>query len=300
GVLQVPLAILIWDDGYGISVPRKYQTTKNSISDALAGMQWDERKGGINIYTVKGWDYAGMVETFQRGIARCRETHIPAIFHVQEMTQPQGHSTSGSHERYKSKERLEWEKEWDCIVKMREFLLNNEIANEQEVEELEDEAKGEARAARQRAWNNFLTPIQEQVQQATSMCNQIVYEGGSNAQDISLLIQELNAIREPIRKDVMQTVHRVLHLCPQNTNAVIALRNFYEYLRSDNKSKFSSHLYSESRYSAMKVAEVPAEYAYDAQTLNGYEILNKFFDHTFNTNPAVVAFGEDLGKIGDV
>ncbi|HXS36735.1 MAG TPA: thiamine pyrophosphate-dependent enzyme [Flavipsychrobacter sp.] len=300
GVLQVPLAIFIWDDGYGISVPRKYQTTKNSISDALAGMQWDEKKGGINIYTVKGWDYAGMVETFQRGIARCRETHIPAIFHVQELTQPQGHSTSGSHERYKSKERLEWEKEWDCIVKMREFLLNNDIATEQEVDELEDEAKTEARTARQRAWNNFLTPIQEQVQQATSMCNQVVYEGGSNAQEVSAIIQELNALREPIRKDIMQAVYRVLNLSDQNTSAVTALRNFYRYLQADNRSKFSSHLYSESRYSAMKVAEVPAEYAYDAQTLNGYEILNKFFDYTFNTNPAVVAFGEDLGKIGDV
>ncbi len=132
GVLQVPLAIFVWDDGYGISVPRKYQTTKNSISDALNGMQWDDKKGGINIYTVKGWDYASLVQTFQEGISKVRETHVPAIFHVQEMTQPQGHSTSGSHERYKSKERLEWEKEWDCIAKMREFILDNKIAAEEE------------------------------------------------------------------------------------------------------------------------------------------------------------------------
>src|SRR6185437_12825688 len=165
GVLQVPLAILIWDDGYGISVPRKYQTTKNSISDALAGMQWDDRKGGLNIYKVKGWDYAGLVDAFQKGIARTRETHIPAIFHVQELTQPQGHSTSGSHERYKSKERLEWEKEWDCIAKMREFVLNNEIAVEDEIQVVEEDAKSEARAARQRAWDGFIAPIQQQIQQ---------------------------------------------------------------------------------------------------------------------------------------
>lgn len=301
GVLQVPLAIIIWDDGYGISVPRKYQTTKNSISEALAGMQWDERKGGLNIYTVKGWDYAGLVQTFQQGIARIRETHIPAIFHVQELTQPQGHSTSGSHERYKSKERLEWEKEWDCIAKMREFILNNEIAAEEEVQAIEEDAKTEARAARQRAWDNFIAPIQQQIQQATNLCNQVVYEGGAAAQQVAAIASNLNAIKEPIRKDVMQAIGKVLILCRGNeTEAVRNLRNYYDNLRADNRAKFSSHLHSHSRYSALRIAEVPANYPADAPVLNGYEILNKFFDQTFASNPAVVAFGEDLGKIGDV
>lgn len=300
GVLQVPMAIFIWDDGYGISVPRKYQTTKNSISDALAGMQWDDKKGGINIYTVKGWDYASLVETFNKGIARIRETHIPAIFHVQEVTQPQGHSTSGSHERYKSKERLEWEKEWDCIAKMREFILENNIAAEEEINNIEEDAKNEARAAKQQAWDNFISPIRQQIQQATNACNQVVYEGGQNAERIAQLVQQLNAIKEPIRKDVMQTLRRVLGLCTGNSDAVRALRNFYENLLQDNREKFSSHLYSESAYSALRVKEVPAVFSADSVSLNGYEILNKFFDLTFAANPAVFAFGEDLGKIGDV
>jgi pyruvate/2-oxoglutarate/acetoin dehydrogenase E1 component/TPP-dependent pyruvate/acetoin dehydrogenase alpha subunit len=300
GVLRVPMAVFVWDDGYGISVPRKYQTTKNSISEALAGMQWDDANGGLNIYKVKGWDYAGMLETIQKGIARVRETHIPAIFHVQEVTQPQGHSTSGSHERYKSKERLEWEKEWDCITKLREFILTNEIAAEEELLRIEDDAKQQARDAKQRAWDNFINPIKEQIQQATHLCNQVVYEGGPNAATIAEMITKLNSIREPIRKDVMQTVRRVLTLCSGNSEAVRGLRNFYDYLLQDNRDKFSSHLHSESRHSAMKVTEVPAVFMPDTQQLNGYEILNKFFDHTFANNPAVVAFGEDLGKIGDV
>lgn len=298
GVLQVPLAIFVWDDGYGISVPRKYQTTKNSISDALSGMQWNEAKGGINIYSVKGWDYAGMIQTFQQGINRIRETHIPAIFHVQEVTQPQGHSTSGSHERYKSKERLEWEKEFDCIVKMEEFLLNNEIATQEDLDKINEIAKEEARSAKQRAWEAFITPIRNQVQQAVTMCNQVVYEGGDNATKISELVTALSNIKEPIRKDVMQTVRRVLSFVSGNSDAVRGLRSFYDYLMQDNRDKFSSHLHSESRHSAMKVKEVAATFG--SETINGYEVLNKFFDHTFATNPAVFAFGEDLGKIGDV
>jgi pyruvate/2-oxoglutarate/acetoin dehydrogenase E1 component/TPP-dependent pyruvate/acetoin dehydrogenase alpha subunit len=300
GVLRVPMAIFIWDDGYGISVPRKYQTTKNSISEALAGMQWDEKKGGINIYTVKGWDYAGLVQTFQQGVARIRETHIPAIFHVQEVTQPQGHSTSGSHERYKSKERLQWEKDWDCVAKLKEFILENNIATEEELAVIDDESKAIARTARQNAWDNFISPIKEQIIQATSLCNQVVYEGSANAQAIAAIVQEMNNIKEPIRKDVMQALRRVLSLCNANSDAGRAVKNLYERILADNKEKFSSHLHSQSRHSAMKVPHVPAQFNTDSPSLNGYEILNKFFDLTFANNPAVFAFGEDLGKIGDV
>ncbi len=298
GVLQVPMAVFIWDDGYGISVPRKYQTTKNSISEALAGMQYDSKKGGINIYTVKGWDYPGLMQTIQHGIARVRETHIPAIFHVQEVTQPQGHSTSGSHERYKSKERLEWEKAFDCIVKMREFLLENEIATDADLDKLEQEAKQEAREAKQKAWESFIQPIRQQIQQTISLCNQVVYEGGPQAAHIAELVQKLNAVKEPIRKDVMQTISRILGYVTGNSEAVRSLRNYYEYLKTENREKFSSHLYSQSRHAAMKVKEVPA--VESGEVANGYEILNRFFDLTFANNPAVVAFGEDLGKIGDV
>jgi pyruvate/2-oxoglutarate/acetoin dehydrogenase E1 component/TPP-dependent pyruvate/acetoin dehydrogenase alpha subunit len=298
GVLQVPLAVFVWDDGYGISVPRSYQTTKNSISDALAGMQWDEKKGGINIYTVKGWDYANLVNTIQEGLAKVRETHVPAIFHVQEMTQPQGHSTSGSHERYKSKERLEWEKEWDCVTRMRQFLLENKIGTEEEIAAIEEEAKDEARNAKQRAWENFLSPIREQVAQAVNLGTAAATEAGDpNA--VLAIVNELGSIREPIRKDVLQSVSRMLAHCAGG-EATHALQSFYDYILADNREKFSSHLYSQSRHSAMKVEEVPAVYDADAAMLNGYEILNKYFDKTFAENPAVLAFGEDLGKIGDV
>lgn len=300
GVLQVPLAIFVWDDGYGISVPRKYQTTKNSISDALSGMQWDNKNGGINIYKVKGWDYAQMVETFQKGIANVRDNHIPAIFHVQEVTQPQGHSTSGSHERYKSKDRLEWEKEWDCVKKLREFIVENELADEEQLNTIESEAKKMARTAKQSAWDNFLAPIKAQIQQATTLCNQLVFEGGPNSQVIAGLVQELNAIKEPIRKDVLQTVRKVAALSGGNSDAARNLRNFYDSLKNDNEQIFSSHLHSASKYNATKVQQVPAVYSDDAAMMNGYEILNKYFDRTFAENPAVIAFGEDLGKIGDV
>ena len=300
GVLQVPLAIFVWDDGYGISVPRKYQTTKSSISEALAGMQWDAKKGGIHIYTAKGWDYAGLVSTIQEGIAQVRETHVPAIFHIQEVTQPQGHSTSGSHERYKTKERLDWEKEYDCIHKMRDFILQNAIAVEDELVTIESAAKEEARTARRRAWEGFINPIKEQVAEAAAKCSQIVYEGGENAPNIAALVQQLTALKEPVRKDVLQTLSRVVSLSNGNSDAVRSLKNHYENLRAENREKFSSHLYSQSRWSAMKVPFVPAVFAAGAPSLNGYEVLNKFFDHTFDNNPAVVAFGEDLGKIGDV
>lgn len=298
GVLQVPLAVFIWDDGYGISVPRKYQTTKNSISEALAGMQYDSAKGGLHIYTAKGWDYPGLMQTIQQGVAKVRDTHIPAIFHIQEVTQPQGHSTSGSHERYKSKERLQWEAEYDCIVKMREFLLTNEIATEDELKQIEEEAKQEAREARKTAWEKFIQPIQQQVQTTVQLCNQVVMEGGENATQIASIVQQLASIREPIRKDVMQTLHQVLFLAGKNSEAAKAVKNYYENLKSENQDKFNSHLYSESKQAVLNVKEVSP--IMGNEVLNGYEILNRYFDQLFAKNPAVFAFGEDLGKIGDV
>ena len=299
GVLQVPLAIFVWDDGYGISVPRKYQTTKNSISDALAGMQWEDSKGGIHIYKVKGWDYAGLVETFQRGINKARETHTPAIFHVQEVTQPQGHSTSGSHERYKSAERLEWEKEHDCIHKMRSFIIENQIAEVAELDEIDQAAKEAARKAKQNAWDAFIAPLKQEVEKAVTLCNQLVYEAGDNALKISKLVKDLNNIKEPIRKDILQTINRALRLSDGNSQAARTLRNYYDTLLQESGERYSSHLHSASKYSAMKVQEVKPQLD-ENQALNGYEILNKFFDGTFANNPAVFAFGEDLGKIGDV
>jgi pyruvate/2-oxoglutarate/acetoin dehydrogenase E1 component/TPP-dependent pyruvate/acetoin dehydrogenase alpha subunit len=301
GVLKVPLAVCVWDDGYGISVPRAYQTSKNSISDALSGLQYDEKLGsGVEIYRVKGWDYAALVETFQKGIARVREHHIPALFHIQEVTQPQGHSTSGSHERYKSKERLEWEKEMDCVKKLREFILENAIASEDELQTIEETARDQARTAKQHAWSRFIQPIKDQISELAALAQQVVMEGGDKAQEIAKLSADLVAIKEPIRKDVLRTAQRIVKLSAGNSTAVQQIRSMYNRLRADAKDKFSSHLHSQSDKAISKVPVVAPVYTDDSAILNGFEILNKFFDHTLSNNPAVFAFGEDVGKIGDV
>lgn len=297
-VLKVPLAVFVWDDGYGISVPRNLQTAKNSISEALKGMIYEENLGGIRIHTAKGWDYAGLVNTIQKGIDEVRETHVPALFHIQDVTQPQGHSTSGSHERYKSPERLEWEKEMDCLVKMRHFVLENELATEEELKQVEDEAKEEAREAKRRAWTAFQKPILEQREKAIGLINAVLLQQPDAG--LSAMVQQLASAKEPIRKDVLQTISRVLRsVSGNNTPAVAALREYAQGLREEAADKFNSHLYSQSAQSAMKVPVVPARYE-DDQQLNGYEVLNKYFDELFTRNPAVIAFGEDLGKIGDV
>ncbi|MNU30767.1 Pyruvate dehydrogenase E1 component subunit beta [compost metagenome] len=301
-VLKVPLAICVWDDGYGISVPRKYQTTKNSISEATAGFQYDEKlESGVEIYRVKGWDYASLVKSFEEGIARVRENHIPALFHIQEVTQPQGHSTSGSHERYKSKERLEWEKEMDCVRKLRQFILDNAIGTEEELIAIEEKAKDVARTAKQSAWNNFIEPIRAQIAQSAQLIQQVVMEGHAEGQQIAALAQELQNIKEPIRKDVFRTVQRVLKLSGgTNSQAVRNLRNFYDDLGKQAQDTFNSHLTSQSKYAVSNVQEVAAAYSDNSPVLNGFEVLNQYFDNLLATNPAVFAFGEDVGKIGDV
>jgi pyruvate/2-oxoglutarate/acetoin dehydrogenase E1 component/TPP-dependent pyruvate/acetoin dehydrogenase alpha subunit len=299
GVLKVPLAIFCWDDGYGISVPRKFQTTKNSISEALNGFKYDEKLGGVDIYTVKGWDYASLCETFRKGIERVREKHIPAIFHVQEITQPQGHSTSGSHERYKSKERLDWEKEMDCIRKMREFILENGFAEEAELVQMELEAKQYVNDSKKSAWDKFLSPIKQEIEQATTFCNEVIYEGNSNSEFIASAVRELNAIREPLRRDVMKTIAKILNVAGSG-HAVDRLRNYYNSLKLEAFEKYNSNLHSRSPLQIANIEEVKPMFTGEEVYLNGFEILNKFFDHTLSTNPKVFAFGEDVGNIGDV
>ena len=298
-VMKVPLAIFCWDDGYGISVPRKYQTTKNSISEALAGFQYDEKLGGLEIYKVKGWDYASMCETFKKGIEKVRQNHIPALFHVQEITQPQGHSTSGSHERYKSKERLDWEKEMDCLIKMREFIIENAIANEEELVSIEEKAKQDVSDAKKAAWNQFINPIKEQIVETTKLCNEIILEGNKHAEKIAQIIKELNAIREPLRRDIMKALAKVL-LFANESLASQNIKNYYQQLKQDGYEKYSSILHSNSALQIAHVKEVKPIFDSTENMLNGFEILNKFFDHTLSTNPLVFAFGEDVGNIGDV
>ena len=299
GVLQVPLAIFVWDDGYGISVPRQYQTTKGSISEALEGFQKREGTNGIDIYRVKAWDYAGMCEVFEAALRNVRQTHTPALFHVEEVTQPQGHSTSGSHERYKSPERLEWEREWDGIKKMKEWIIENALATEEELGEIEVVAKEYTRNSRNLAWEKYQAPIRVQVSRSVELIREMGNHEPEQAEALQKLASTLASNREPGRKEVLQTLHTAMAMAGK-TPAARNAADYYRQLRTENAALYNTHLYHEGDRRIALVPEVKAEYAYNAPVLNGYEILNRYFDVLFESNPRVLAFGEDLGKIGDV
>lgn len=299
GVMQVPLVVCVWDDGYGISVPKKFQTTKESISDSLSGMQKKDGTNGIHIMKVKGWDYAGMCQSFEEGVRLARETHTPILFHVEELTQPQGHSTSGSHERYKSADRLAWEKEWDCLRKMKEWILANALATDQELSRIEEEAKQKTKDSRKKAWENYLSPIQAQVQKTVDLVNNLGSVIPKQEEQFKSLVNELSNNREPLRRDVLKTLKSAINLAG-NTDAIFWTKDYYNDLLKENQELYNSHLYNEGPKSALKVAEVKASFSPEGVTVNGYEVLNKYFDELFTNNPKVVAFGEDLGYIGDV
>lgn len=299
GVLQVPLAVFVWDDGYGISVPKEFQTTKASISDALAGMQKQEGTNGINIYKVKGWDYAGMCEVFEEGIRIARETHTPVLFHVEEITQPQGHSTSGSHERYKSDERLEWEREWDGIKKMKDWIVSNALAEEYELDEIAVKAKKHVRESKTAAWNKFIAPIKQQVARVAEHIETLAKGVPEQATLLMKVANTLVAEREPLRKDLQKAIKDVLDLAG-NSDAAFWLHDYYKDLKEEAKKYYDTHLYNDGVKSAINVKEVKVQYAGDAPFINGFEILNNYFDKLFASNPKVMAFGEDVGRIGGV
>jgi pyruvate/2-oxoglutarate/acetoin dehydrogenase E1 component/TPP-dependent pyruvate/acetoin dehydrogenase alpha subunit len=294
GVLQVPLAIFVWDDGYGISVPKKYQTTKGSISTALSGMQKTHGTNGIDIYKIKGWDYAGMCEVLEPALQKIRETHTPALFHVEEITQPQGHSTSGSHERYKSPERLEWEKEWDCIKQMREWIIENALATKEEISDLEDEAKEHVKNGKQKAWDNYISPIKEQVAKTVELFTATA----TNHPEINNIIKELSTNREPMRRDVLKALSKSLDIF--EGEKALPVKKYYEDLKTLNAGLYNTFLYNQGPKAALNISGIKPYYDADAKTVNGYEVLNKYFDELFASNKKVVAFGEDLGYIGDV
>lgn len=299
GVMQIPLAVFVWDDGYGISVPREMQTTKGSISAALRGMQKKPDTNGIDIYTVKGWDYAGMCEVFEAGLKKVRETHVPAVFHVEEMTQPQGHSTSGSHERYKTPERLEWERNFDCIKQMKEWITDNEIASHEELQEIEERIKEEVKQARNRAWREYIEPLQQQAAKTVELLRDVVVNDIDAYNRLQKLAKQLEENREPLRRDIMRTLSLAIDTC-RNTPSSQELKGYYKRLKTLSYDLYNSHLYNEGEKSALKVPEVKPVIEDNAHTVNGYEVLNHYFDALFTANPAVVAFGEDLGRIGDV
>lgn len=296
-VQQVPLAIFVWDDGYGISVPTKFQTTKGSISEALKGFQKTEGENGIIIYTVKAWDYAGMCEAFEEGINIAREKHIPILFHVQEVTQPQGHSTSGSHERYKSPERLEWERNWDCIKKLKEWILENGLAEEADLAEMEHEAKKYVRDCKNDAWKKYFDPIQEmraEVLAELDKLSSILPDPGF----VDNLSTELRQQKEPQRRDLLKVLSRAIQF--SSDEYTLDAKSLLARYKSENKALFNSYLFIEGPGSALNVEAVAPSYDEESPLLNAYEVINKYFEAAFTANPKLVAFGEDVGKIGDV
>lgn len=300
GVLQVPLAVFVWDDGYGISVPIKYQTTKQSISEALAGFNPTDEKAGVTILTAKAWDYASLRETFEKGVALCREQHAPVLFHVQEVTQPQGHSTSGSHERYKSPERLQWEKDQDGILQMRNWLISNALATAEELDAIEKEAKDFVRKAARRALDAFNASIKERIQHTVALLDEVANEV-SNREAVLEQKTALEKYINPSHRDAARFARNVLRLVRhEQTPARTKLEQWIASLIQWGKDAYTTHLYSETPKAALNVAEVKPVYTDNSPVKNGFEILNTLFDHILTNNPAVFAFGEDVGKIGDV
>lgn len=300
GVLQVPMVISVWDDGYGISVPQEYHTTKGSISEILMGFQRTESEKGFEILRVKGWDYEALLQAFAYAGNVARNEHVPVLIHVDEMTQPQGHSTSGSHERYKSAERLQWEKDWDCIAKFREYIISNGIANADQLDEIESEAKTEVKRQKEAAWNDFSKEIKEELEQAIQLIRSAAEK--SNRKVVLLQIaDDLKKTINPIRKDVISTVRKVLLLLRAEPESVKGeLKAWYESQSKNNFDRYSSHLYTETGFSSLKVKEVPAQIDEKSPMVDGREVLQAFFDYTLEHDSRFFAFGEDVGKIGDV
>ncbi len=303
-VLQVPMAMVVYDDGYGISVPKKLQTTKQSISEALKGFQRD-KNGGIYIYKAKAWNYSELIKTFEEGINKCREEHVPVLFHIEEATQPQGHSTSGSHERYKDETRLQFEKDFDGIRKMRAWILGNEIATEQEISTIESEALKEAKDAKKLAWKRYINPIIVEKNKLLKIvsgrgCRCVVAEDNDK---VDILANELKNILVPNRKDIFSTAKKILrNVCSGCMSKQILQGELKQWLKENYEianPKYHKYLYVEDETSALKVKSIPPIFE-KSKTVAGREILRDNFQIMFHKNPKVITFGEDTGKIGGV
>lgn len=305
GVLQVPMIVSIWDDGYGISVPAKYQRTKTNLSELLSGFQRTENERGYEIFTVKAWDYAGLIDVYQRAETLAREEHIPCIIHVRECTQPQGHSTSGSHERYKSEDRLNWEKEFDGISKFREWILSfdagdEKLATQEMLDELEAEAKKEVKTAQKQAWEDYLNPLLNLKSEAIELLEKLAAES-SNKLFIETEINSLKTKQTPFKKDIYSAVRKAFRISRgENSNSREELHAWYETKMSIEKDVYSSHLYSESSLNALNVEKIDPVYDDEAPLEDGRVVVRDNFDKIFEKNPNVLIFGEDSGNIGDV
>lgn len=300
GVLQIPMVISVWDDGYGISVPAKYQTTKQNISEILSGFERTDDKEGYVILRGKGWDYAGLVELYEKAASIACTEHVPVLVHVREMTQPQGHSTSGSHERYKSKDRLTWEDEFDCIKKMKEWLITAAIATAEELDAIEEESKKSVNNAKQNAWNAFLIGVKSETQQAVHFINEAA-TASANKVFIERIAQSLAELSTPERKDGIVAIKKALRYLKGDHSP--AKNNLVQFLNQQmliNKDRYNDYLYSQSALSALNVAPVTIEYPASEQLMDGREVLQANWDVQLSKNKSIVIFGEDVGNIGGV
>lgn len=297
-VMQVPMAISVWDDGYGISVPKEFQTVKNSISKALKGFEKDDDGPGLLIFNARAWDYAELIETYQKGVAMCRQDHIPVLFHIEECTQPQGHSTSGSHERYKSKKRLQWEEKYDCIRQFRQWIEKKGIATAEELDEIEKTAVEQVRTQKKEAWDAFQASIKEELKEVSGLLESIAAD--TSMEEIRLLAQNLKQTMDPMRRDVLSAARQALFLLRyREGSGKSQLSKWLSDSKQTNYNRYNSHLYSESEFAATKVTPVPPIYDTD-ETVDGRIILRETFDHILRNDPRFVAFGEDVGQIGGV
>ena len=296
-VMQVPMLMSLWDDGYGISVPAKYQTAKENIAALMRGFQSNEEGQGLELLTARGWNYPELCKVYKQAADICREKHTPVLVHVTEVTQPQGHSTSGSHERYKSKERLEWETEFDGIAQMRQWMIEQNIADETTLTALEEKALEAVKQAQKQSWIDYLQPIKSEVSGLISLLQQLAASGLSP--ELGNIAQSLSDAKDPIRRDMGVAIHKALRLTVNaSADARKPLLDYLNAFNAINGERYSSHVYSQSESSVLNVPEVPAQYT--EEVVDGYQVVRACFDANLERDPRVFAFGEDVGKIGDV
>ena len=301
GVLRSPVIISIWDDDYGISVTNEYQITKQNLSELLKGFQREEGSSdGFDLYTVKGWDYSALIEAYARAADIARREHVPAIIHVIEMTQPQGHSTSGSHERYKNEERLAWEAEFDCIRKFREWIVEQHIATPGELDQADRNAGKIVENIRLKAWKAYSLPIFRERQEVVDLIQTLEIES-RNHLELESLRTNLNRKATPFRKDIMAAIQRALiFVKDEPSSSREKLAAWYQEKKSENNLQLSSHLYSETNLSALHVQQVEPIYTEESPYVAGYQVLNAAFNAMLERDPRVIAFGEDVGQLGGV
>ena len=299
GVLQVPVIISVWDDNYGISVPSEYQTTKGDISEVLSGFQRDEKNKGYEIIKVMGWDYSNLITTYQRAEEISRSNHVPVLVHVKELTQPLGHSTSGSHERYKSKERLEWEKEFDCNSKMREWIIVNQISNEKDLKDIEESVKKEVREAAKKAKSLSMSETKKNIENLTDQIKTIF--NNSIDPSIAQIVNSLNSIKEPLKRDFFSNTRKILReLIRLQSPKKEILSKWLEDIKSNTQIDYSSHLYSESKFNPIRISEVNPIYHEESKIEDGRIVIRENFDAILKKYDNVLIFGQDSGKIGGV